>query len=333
LTTEDIEAVQAIVRKRLLRLFVRRGCLDPDEAKEMLAWDHGGGLMPAVLAHPLRAHSRASHFAPGKMVSVNASVRVEARDRAGLERLLRYCARPPFALERLQWADAQHRKLIYRLPQAAPDGTLTLQLSPLECIDRLAALIPPPRRHLHRYHGVLAPNAPLRAAVTPSVEDTPPEAAKEAPNDATRAPLHEPSARPSASYLWVTLLARIYEAFPLVCTRCGQPMRLIAFITDSHTVVRILDHIGEPTLPPALAPCRDPPESGDNPEAKCLDPLAPVDSQGRAGVRLRPVRALVTSSTKQASPTRPPAGPVTARAGPGLLLTFLGLLFPSWPRN
>jgi hypothetical protein len=30
-------------------------------------------------------------------------------------------------------------------------------------LDRLAALIPPPRRH--RYLGVLAPNAPLRAAV------------------------------------------------------------------------------------------------------------------------------------------------------------------------
>jgi hypothetical protein len=27
-------------------------------------------------------------------------------------------------------------------------------------------LIPPPRQHRHRYFGVLAPNAPLRAAVS-----------------------------------------------------------------------------------------------------------------------------------------------------------------------
>ncbi|MCU0735765.1 MAG: transposase [Methylotetracoccus sp.] len=33
-------------------------------------------------------------------------------------------------------------------------------------MDQLAALIPPPRKHRHRYHGVLAPNAPLRNAVT-----------------------------------------------------------------------------------------------------------------------------------------------------------------------
>jgi len=32
--------------------------------------------------------------------------------------------------------------------------------------ERLAVLIPPPRWHRHRYFGMLAPNAPLGAAVT-----------------------------------------------------------------------------------------------------------------------------------------------------------------------
>ena len=41
-----------------------------------------------------------------------------------------------------------------------------LHLTPLELIDRIAALVPPPRTHQHRYFGVLAPNSPLRAAVT-----------------------------------------------------------------------------------------------------------------------------------------------------------------------
>ena len=34
--------------------------------------------------------------------SVDAGVRIEPHDRAALERLLRYCARPPFACERLR---------------------------------------------------------------------------------------------------------------------------------------------------------------------------------------------------------------------------------------
>ena len=86
---------------------------------------------------------------------------VRGRLRAGLERLLRYCARPPFALERLeQLPDGQ---LVYRFPKPQPDGTTQVRLTPLELLDRLAALIPPPRIHRLRYHGVLAPNAPLRA--------------------------------------------------------------------------------------------------------------------------------------------------------------------------
>ena len=45
-----------------------------------------------------------------------------------------------------------------------------LVLTPLELIDRIAQLVPPPRTHRHRYYGVLAPNSPLRAAVTVIVQ-------------------------------------------------------------------------------------------------------------------------------------------------------------------
>ncbi len=51
-------------------------------------------------------------------------------------------------------------------PCPSPDGRTQLILSPLELIDRIAALVPPPRQHRHRYYGVLAPNSPLRPAVT-----------------------------------------------------------------------------------------------------------------------------------------------------------------------
>ena len=40
-------------------------------------------------------------------------------------------------------------------------------MSPLEFMQRLAALVPRPRLHLIRFHGALAPNAKLRAAIVP----------------------------------------------------------------------------------------------------------------------------------------------------------------------
>jgi hypothetical protein len=108
--------------------------------------------------------------------SVDASVRIAADDRRGLERLLRYRARPVFAQDRLAWAGEHHERLVYRLAKPMPDGRVTLYLTPLELLDRLAQPIPPSRRHRHRYHGIFALNAPLRAQVTAFLLDSPADA-------------------------------------------------------------------------------------------------------------------------------------------------------------
>ena len=75
---QAIAQVQANVRRRILRAYVALGHLEACDAKDMAAYAHGGGF------------------------SVHAGVCIEAPDRAGLERLLRYCARPPLAMERLK---------------------------------------------------------------------------------------------------------------------------------------------------------------------------------------------------------------------------------------
>jgi hypothetical protein len=203
--------------------------------------------------------------------SLDASVRIEADDRAGLERLLRYCARPPFALERLESVDEQH--LLYRLPKPSPDGRTALTLAPLEFIQRLAALIPPPRAHRHRYHGVLAPNAKLRATVTalaPAASDYNAAAAEKTAQDNTV----EEVWRSPARYLWAMLLARLYESTPLVCPICQADMRVVAFVTDGDSVRHILEYIGASTDPPRISPARGPP--GWEGEVDQLSPYDPV---------------------------------------------------------
>ena len=61
------------------------------------------------------------------------------------------------------------------------DGITHLVMSPLEFMQRLAALVPRPRLHLIRFHGVLAPNAKLRALVVPQLQGP------EVPQQATEA--------------------------------------------------------------------------------------------------------------------------------------------------
>ena len=58
-------------------------------------------------------------------------------------------------------------QLVLTLKTAWRDGTTHLAMSPLEFMQRLAALVPRPRLHLIRFHVVLAPNAKLRAQVVP----------------------------------------------------------------------------------------------------------------------------------------------------------------------
>jgi hypothetical protein len=59
--------------------------------------------------------------------------------------------RPPHVRPASLGLGEHHKRL--RLPKPMPDGPITLYLTPLELLDRLAQLIPPPHRHRHRYYG------------------------------------------------------------------------------------------------------------------------------------------------------------------------------------
>jgi hypothetical protein len=61
----------------------------------------------------------------------------------------------------------------YTLKTPYRDGTTHVVFEPLDFMARLAALVPKPRVHLTRYHGVFAPHSRWRAQITPlqSCED------------------------------------------------------------------------------------------------------------------------------------------------------------------
>jgi hypothetical protein len=114
-------------------------------------------------AMPREATARRPLCAEIDGFSLHAAVRVEARKR--LEQLCRYITRPALSDERVQLNAAGQVELKLKTPWR--DGTTHLVMSPLEFMQRLAALVPRPRLHLIRFHGVLAPNAKLRALVLP----------------------------------------------------------------------------------------------------------------------------------------------------------------------
>lgn len=105
-------------------------------------------------------------FDAGKVggFSLHAGVSAREHESAKLERLCRYITRPAVCEKRI--ALTTSGQVRYALKTPWRDGTTHIMLEPVEFLARLAALVPPPRAHLTRFHGVFAPNAKLRAQLT-----------------------------------------------------------------------------------------------------------------------------------------------------------------------
>jgi hypothetical protein len=170
-------------------------------------------------------------------------VDIAASGREKLERLCRYVSRPPVATERL--ALSASGQVRYTLKTPYRDGTTHLVLEPLELMARLAALVPPPRMHLTRYHGVFAPHSELRAAVTPARRG---RGAKPSPV--------EPGKPPTPRHVamsWAQRLKRVFGLEIDTCQRCGGNLKIIASIEQPEVIARILAHL-ERTAPQQYRP-------------------------------------------------------------------------------
>ena len=87
---------------------------------------------------------------------------------------------------------------------------------PLELVEKLAALVPPSRFNLVRYHGVLAPSAAWRTLIVPESDITDPlthpnfPAKKQllAPQTGNSPKKH--ACRPR-NYSWAELMGRVFD--------------------------------------------------------------------------------------------------------------------------
>jgi hypothetical protein len=129
-------------------------------------------------------------------MSLHADVAVPARDRRRLERLCRYVARPPLAHDRLEVRP--DGRLALRLKTRWRDGTTHILMQRHELLERLVPLIPPPRAHQVRYHGVLAPCASARNRIVPGPRPSPGAAAPEANGPCLEASPEPDGPRPRA---------------------------------------------------------------------------------------------------------------------------------------
>ena len=189
---------------------------------------------------------------------------VDGRDRPQLERLCRYLARPPLAHDRLTELKDGRLRLTLKTPWS--DGTKAILLEPMDLISRLAAIVPPPRFHLTRFHGVFAPHSRLRKLVVPKPEhdpdlDTPQQlhlfdetnGYRPAPPPEPEAPTRKPGRHP-----WQWLLRRVFRVDISVCPTCQGAMKVteVALTADSIATVMARHGLGPQPPPPTPSPMR-----------------------------------------------------------------------------
>jgi hypothetical protein len=212
--------------------------------------------------------------------NVHANVRVRANDRVGLEHLCRYLARPPIANDRLQ--ELPDGRLALRFKQAWRNGTTHIVFTPHELIEKLIPLIPRPRCHLVRYHGILGPAAKDRAKVvpTPPAPPAPDAASADKAGTGESREIDIAKIQRGSRLPWAVLLKRVFMTDALTCPKCQGRMKILAAITKPEAIHNILDYLGIPSDAPRWIAARPPPQgalsgTSDLAEVDYADPPSP----------------------------------------------------------
>ncbi len=258
---DEVEKVARGVMHRVRRLLSRMeddAAVGADEDDCALSTSLVEALAPRSQG---RAPPSPSHrCAQVEGFGVHADVAAGPERRDVLERLIRYALRPPLAQSRLTRLPSG--RIRYKLRKPWHDGSTHIEFEPLTLMRRLALLIPPPRQHTLRYHGLFAANAKHRKKLTALLPKEPhaepvTKVALVANHDEAEAATPSPR-----RWTWAQLLRRVFKVDVEHCPKCESPLKLIAMITEVAALTRLCTHLGLPTSTPQLEPARLPPQMG-----------------------------------------------------------------------
>ena len=244
----ELADLLAVLRKRIFRRMLRLRAVPYSSIQEMMSWPHSG-------------------------FALDAGTRIEDGDRAALQRLLLYFLRPAVSLKKLTYKPEEG--LIRYQVTKTNGGPSYHEWPAAEFVGRMAALVPPPRKHVVRYYGALGPRSPLRGAVTISTRKKATLVELESGYSVTlvgKVVREAKRAAKSAGKGWAACLRKIFEVDPVQCVKCGGEMKLAAVILDDGELDRILAHEGWAVEFPKTKGSRAPPGSVERGEGSQADP-------------------------------------------------------------
>ena len=273
-STEELNGLVQRIAERIGRSLERSGLIERDIDTAYLAFDPSEeapihGLLGSSITYriatgpregqkvftlqtlPAEPDALRPEVAESSGFSLHAGIAAKASQRGKIERLARYVSRPPVATERLSLTRGGNVRYALKTPYR--DGTTHVIFEPEDFIARLVALVPKPRAHLTRYHGVFAPASRDRARIVPGTR-TAAYAARGEVSVSNR----------QRAMSWAQRLKRVFAIDIETCRQCGGHLRVIASIEQPAVIERILDplgHTAEPVDPAHSShPSRAPPQ-------------------------------------------------------------------------
>ena len=271
LTEEVISEVLVHFKYRLIKRFVRRGHLRPIEGADAenlgftLHWGHDEmdeeerQLLKCYAASTTLKHAFGAQS--GDPLSIDYTTRlpikikgplcveldgfglhaatyVEAQDRDRLAQLCRYIQRPPIAQDRL--VSMSDGRFYYAFKRTWANGARGIFFEGGDLMERLAALIPAPRKNITRYHGVFAPRSKLQKCVTQAAQ-----------RQSRGYAFAVRKRRRTYWYLWAELMRHTFITDVLVCPQCQTGMQMIALISQPSVIDRLMIYDQEARGPPS----------------------------------------------------------------------------------
>ena len=272
LSSEDLQEILVLYQRRLTRRFIRRGYLRPNvdglpaaEQTFSLFWgaeppsEEEQQLLKCYAASAQLRHAfgpRAGHPLELDLADVtsdrpsshelcvsyagfniHANTVIEAEDRDRLEQMCRYIQRPVIAKDRLK--KLEDGRFYYAFKRQWKSGARGIFFEGPDLLERLVALIPPPRKHQTRYHGVYAPHSRFQRAI------------KHMTTRFEQALSHQARQRRHVYWvLWAELLKRTFREDVERCPHCTSTLQRISLITTPEAIIALIAYDESARGPP-----------------------------------------------------------------------------------
>ena len=232
----DIQRINQQIARAIEKRIHEMTCDEANELSERIEerFNAASDFGPSTANLPFNPFPQPPLCARAYGYSLHAQRTIEVEERASLERLCRYAARPALSNRRLSFSG---QEISLELKRPLADGRSHLRFSTEGFIRRLATLIPPPQKNLTRYFGVFAPAHPLRPHIVP---------AEPRPNDPDAEDLKRNTRR---AFSWADLLKRVFAVDIFQCPNCTGKMKIISVLHPSEALDNVLSHVRNKSPP------------------------------------------------------------------------------------